>query len=83
MISILSEYLEVIDVEVYLDKLEEAYELIGQIDEGDVPFLALALAVECNGIWTEDKHFRNQQKVRIWKTKDVIEWLRKKGTNQI
>jgi predicted nucleic acid-binding protein len=83
LISILSEYLEVIDVKIYLDKLDEAYKLIGQIDEDDVPFLALALAIECDGIWTEDKHFEKQQKVRIWKIKDVIEWLRNKGTNQI
>src|SRR3989338_2756116 len=38
----------------YKDSLDEAKSLI--IDIGDVPFIALALAVENEGIWSDDKH---------------------------
>src|SRR3989304_10287218 len=37
-------------------------------DPDDVPFLALCLALKADGIWTDDKHFMGQQKVRVFRT---------------
>ncbi|MBI4393322.1 MAG: PIN domain-containing protein [Euryarchaeota archaeon] len=43
-------------------------------DPGDAPFLALALALDCDGIWTQNvRHFENTG-ARIWTTKDLLSW---------
>jgi len=56
-------------------RIEEATAIIGNIDPDDVPFIALALSVPNDGIWTEDRHFLQQNSVRIWTTKDFIEMM--------
>lgn len=53
----------------YNSYLKEAEYLFGAIDQGDVPFLAAALALDAV-IWSEDKDFEKQDKVKILKTKD-------------
>ena len=37
--------------------------------------IALALSVENDGIWSHDKHFEEQNKIRIWKTDVLLELL--------
>jgi predicted nucleic acid-binding protein len=58
-----------------MDHINEAKQIIGDIDLDDVTFIALALAIPNNGIWTEDKHFRKQNKIKIWSTKEILELL--------
>ena len=60
------------DYEEYIDG---AIEIIGHIDEKDTQFIALALAIENNGIWSNDKHFEKQTKIKIYKTIDIINLL--------
>ncbi|MBI2137361.1 hypothetical protein HYU12_02470 [Candidatus Woesearchaeota archaeon] len=52
-------------------KMEEAKQIMDKIDSADTPFVALALAMETDGIWTNDNHFGQQVAVKIWKT-DVL-----------
>ena len=73
IIEILSNYINVVEIDYYIFHIDEAYNIIGNIDERDVPYIALALAIKNNGIWTDDDHFQQQNKVKIWKTKDMIE----------
>ena len=47
------------------------------IDEKDAPIIACALAISNEGIWTEDKHFEKQNRIKIWKTKELEEYLEK------
>lgn len=56
----------------FTGKFKEANNIIGKIDESDIPYIALALSFPNDGIWTEDKHFEQQNKIRIWKTKDLL-----------
>ena len=57
--------------------LKEARRIIGSIDPGDVPFVALALAVENDGIWSNDKHFKAIKQIKVWKTSDLLIHLKK------
>ena len=68
----LFENITLVDTENFLDKLEEAKEIMASIDIEDVPFIALALSIENDGIWSDDNHFQKQKKVKIWKTSDVL-----------
>ena len=73
----LLERITIISQAIYTPYVEEANKILGTIDLKDVPFLALALAVPNDGIWSEDAHFERQNKVRLWKTSELIGFLKK------
>lgn len=56
--------------EVQLKFLEKAFAIMKEIDETDTPFLALALQEKCV-IWSDDKHFLKQNKVKVWSTRKL------------
>ena len=58
-------------------KMDEAKKIMDALDPDDTPFVALALAVENDGIWSDDKHFRQQDRIRIWETKDLLTLIRR------
>jgi len=55
--------------------MEEARHVMDMIDSKDTPFIALALAVENDGVWSEDRRFEQQSRVKVWKTKELLRWL--------
>lgn len=57
--------------------LKEAERIIGDIDPSDIPFVALALAVENDGIWSNDKHFKAIKHIKVWKTSELLIRLKK------
>ena len=62
----------VVDEQDYFLKLPEAMQIMGKIDPKDATFIALALSIPNNGIWTEDRHFEKQDVVRVWKTAELL-----------
>lgn len=75
LFNLITERIQIIEKAQYAHKIEEADKIIGDIDKGDVPFLALALSIPNDGIWTENvKHFKQKQ-VRIWMTKELVKQL--------
>ena len=50
---------------------EQAKKIMGKIDFNDVIFIATALAFDCP-IWSDDKHFQKQNKVKVLTTNDII-----------
>lgn len=77
LFGLITENIIIMEKEDYLEKLNEADEIIGSIHKGDVPFITLALSIPNNGVWSEDKHFEKQERIKIWKTKDIIEMIDK------
>ncbi len=59
----------------YKARLAEGIRIIGSIDENDAPFIATALAIKNDGIWTNDKHFKNQKVIKIASTSDMMDLL--------
>jgi predicted nucleic acid-binding protein len=55
----------------YFDAMLKAEKEMMSIDTEDVPFLALALTEESE-IWSDDRHFRQQDLVRIWTTTGLL-----------
>ena len=72
LISLLFCRIEIIPFSEYLSYLKEAQDIIGEIDIGDVSFIAIALLKQGDGIWSDDEHFKKQNKIKIWRTKDLI-----------
>lgn len=64
--------IEIVPYSEYKKYLDEAKKLLGERDIKDVPFLALALSKKVDGIWSDDEDFSVQDKIKIFKTKDLI-----------
>jgi len=60
-LDILLTNMQVIHSEDIMTKLNEVEEIMGSHDMGDVPFLAAALSIDCDGIWSDDKDFNRLQ----------------------
>lgn len=75
LLALLTEDIEIVPRAAFEDEIPEARGRIGDKDPGDVPFLALALAQPCEGIWTQNaRHFEGGG-VDVWTTKRVVEWV--------
>ena len=68
---------KIIPEEKIIKKMPEAIQIMQKIDETDAIFIAGALAINADGIYTEDKHFEKQSKIKIFKTTDLIRELQK------
>ena len=55
----------------YKEEMEEAYEIMKDIDEKDTEFLALAIAYE-GSIWSDDGGFQKQEKVEVYTSEEVV-----------
>ena len=73
LLSLIFEHIEIIPKEKYQDFLEEAEKIIKDID--DISFIAVSLAIKADGIWSDDPHFLWQDKVKIFKTEDMLRFL--------
>lgn len=65
----------IVSKEDFAERIPEAWKIMAEIDENDTPFLALAMSFENDGIWSEDDHFKEQNEVKVWKTRDLIDVL--------
>jgi predicted nucleic acid-binding protein len=77
LLGVLLASIQVVPAEKILEKYKEAERIIGKIDKDDVPFIALALSFPNDGIWSEDKHFLEQNKVKIWRTRDLLKLIKR------
>jgi len=78
LIVMISRKVKVIPLDVYSIYLHVAINDLP--DRGDVPFLALGIAIGADAIWTDDKHFQHQTKVKVFTTKELLEHLKKQKT---
>jgi len=46
-------------------------------DKKDLPYLAAALLINAEGIWTHDPHFKSQKKCKVMTNIDMLEIIRK------
>lgn len=72
---ILLENVRLIPYDRFSHCLSDAIETMKHIDVKDAPFIAVGMALNVDGIWTEDKHFYKQTAIRIYSTKELEEIL--------
>lgn len=56
----------------YEAEMERAEELLRGRDPKDVPYVALALALYAEGIWSEDRGLVSQPAFRVFRTSDLV-----------
>ncbi len=75
LITLVFQYIEVISIEKYQKKLQEAKKIMIE-DIKDVPYVACHLALKTEGIWTNDPNYKNlDDNITIFSTKDLLEIL--------
>ncbi|MEK6920414.1 MAG: PIN domain-containing protein [Nanoarchaeota archaeon] len=72
LISLLFNYIKLIPTEQIEKHWEEAKQIMAHIDEEDVTFIAAALGTTDSIIWSDDADFDKQQKIAVFKTKDIV-----------
>ena len=66
----------IVPVQVIEEQLKQAERIMEKIDKDDVPYVALALAIRNDGIWSDDPHFQKLKgKIRVWRTAELIALL--------
>jgi predicted nucleic acid-binding protein len=70
LLLLLQKHIHLITKDKYNEKMAIAEDILGNIDITDSPFLALAMALSCS-IWSNDGHFKQQDKVLVYTTKDM------------
>ena len=71
----LLKYVKIAPNDIICKYSKEASEIIEKIDNKDTQFVAAALAFNCP-IWSDDKHFKQQNRVKILTTKNMIYMLK-------
>ena len=67
----LMENIELIPYDVFKKWMPDAIDIMKEIDIKDSPFIAAALSTKADGIWTEDRHFYKQKRVRVYSTNEL------------
>ena len=67
----LLEPIYLVSLKKYEKFLDNAIEIMKDIDIKDAPFLAIGLALNLDGIWSDDKDFLKQDKIKILSTRDL------------
>ena len=75
MIDTLMTNIMVVSMDDFKEFIPRAYNVMKDIDENDTSFLALAMMLNGDGIWSNDPHFDEQNECKIWKTKDMMTLL--------
>jgi len=76
LLTLFQKHTKIVKREVYQDKTPVAEEVMKGIDITDSPFLALALRLNYP-IWSNDEHFKQQNLVKVYTTKEILELLRR------
>lgn len=64
-------HVRLIPLNLIIDFKDEADKIMSNIHKDDSVFIALALAFDCP-IWSDDKHFKKQNRIKIFTTKEMI-----------
>ena len=75
LFSLIMENISIIPEEDVKSKMKEALAIMENIDAKDAPFIAAALAIPNDGIWSHDGHFEKQKKVKQWLAKNLLKYI--------
>ncbi len=75
LLNLFMENVAIVSDKKVKSKMKEAMGIMKEIDAKDAPILACALAIQNDGIWSEDKHLHKQKKVKAWHSKDLMKYI--------
>jgi predicted nucleic acid-binding protein len=72
VLTYLFTFIQLIPSEEIEKNWSKAKEIMEHIDQEDVVFVAAALGLEDSVIWSDDKDFDKQDKLKVLKTEDMV-----------
>jgi len=75
VIDTLLEKMTIVSKEVIKPFMEKSEEIMKGIDVADSAFIATALSIGADGIWSFDNHFKEQKEVSIISVEDLMKTL--------
>ena len=75
MLNSLLDMVTLVPYDDFVNELDVAIGIMGDVDIKDAPFLAVGMAIGADGIWTEDKHFLKQDNLKVYTTCDILSIL--------
>ena len=72
LIAILFKYIRIVPAEEIKKNRSESKKIMEHIDPEDVVFIAAALSIPDSAIWSDDRHFEKQNKLKVLNTEDLI-----------
>lgn len=79
LLDLLEGYVTVLPAETLLPSWDQAAAAMDPIDPRDTAYVAAALGVPCDGIWSDDRHLKAQRVVPCWTTRELVTALRNAG----
>jgi len=73
LLNLLLDYIELVPHNLIKNTLNEAEEIMLEIDEKDVIFIATALVFNGAIIWSDDKDFKKQDRILTKTTSEILE----------
>ena len=71
IMATLFKYIKLVPTEEIEKNWGEAKKIMEHIDTEDVVFIATSLSIKDSVIWSDDRHFEKQDKLKVLKTKDI------------
>lgn len=75
LMVLLTSQMEIVPESKLRPWVSKAQRAIGHRDPGDVPFVAAAYAIRCDGIWSDDADFQEVPDIPIWTTTGLLKHL--------
>ncbi len=72
VLNLLLNHITLVPNEIVSINLKKASLVLAEVDPDDVVFLSTAMGIDGAKIWSDDKHFEHQDKIRVLKSKDVV-----------
>lgn len=72
IMEILLKNIKIIPMETLVKYHKKAFNIMGQIDRDDVEFVAAALSINDAIIWSDDAHFKRQNRIKVLNTKEIL-----------
>lgn len=75
LLYILLERVNLVPYEEFAHCIGDAIGIMNRVDVKDAPFIAVGIALNLEGIWTEDRHFYDQTAIRVYSTRELEKFL--------
>lgn len=75
LLSILFNKIYIADDKLIKKREKQARKIMDHIDPDDSPFISLALSVQNDGIWSDDRHFTEQDKIKVYQTAVLLRYF--------
>ena len=75
LIDNLFSYIEILPLKTFEPYIKKSEKIMGDIDIEDAVFVACALSLPNSAIWSNDKHLKKQNLVKVYNTDEILKVL--------